>query len=335
MSRSRLVRILLLSMLPGTALAQGPDEGTPPPSEASEPRQPEAAPQATPPQATPPQGPAQGAQQEGAAEVQQPAPASAPDASPPPGVPGGAGGAFFTSEQAAPAGASPAASPVVSSASEPGPVDEAPYSGPLGFHQEHWFAWLGVRNDYVRDERFDMFGTNDAFTAFSLGAGRVAISLGELSVAGVLLWETAGKEADARGDATDVRVHRFELGPELRYHLHYRFYGFARLGLGAQYSKAVLSNELTGSEWVAKDWAFSSELTGGVAVQFFGAASGETRLPRGWFVAEGGYALSGDASLRFEPSREGSRVPERAQEQDFGALSFNAPLFRLAVAGSY
>ena len=283
-------------------------------------------------------------QQESAAEkaeAEPPAPAPTPQAS----ETGSAGGALQAGEQAGPlgnattsgaSGEMPLPAYQASTVQSPeGAVDELSYDGPLGSHQQHLFAWIGFRNDFVRDERFDMFASNDAFPAFSLGVGGAVLSAGNLSLAGVLFWETAGREADARGDSTDLRVHRLELGPELRYHVHYRSYGFTRLGLGAQYSKAVMRNQLARTEFAAKDWVFSSELTGGIAVQFFGKASGEGQTPRGWFVAEGGYALSSEASLEFEPTEEPSGAPERSQNRDFGTLSFRAPLFRLAVAASY
>lgn len=329
------VRAMFVLMLPGSAVAQVPPPTTTVPSEG-----------VAPPAAEAPQSPTpvpSVEQQESSAEQPEPEPPSAAESAPAlQAEPGGADETIQAGEQASPpvdaTFSAPLATRTDPSAPETldGVIDEPPYSGPLGTHQRHLFAWMGVRNDYVRDERFDMFGSNDAFTAFSLGVGAVTLSVGELSLAQVLFWETAGKEADARGDNTDLRVHRFELGPELRYHLHYRLYGFARLGVGAQYSKAVIESQLTGSEFAAKDWVFSSSLTGGVAVQFFGPTSGELRAPRGWFVADGGYALSSDASLNFRPTDSGSRAsPERAQMDDFGTLGFSAPLFRLALAGSY
>lgn len=224
----------------------------------------------------------------------------------------------------------PVAAPGTASESETVPG----FSGVLGSHQDHWFVWLGVRNDYVRDATYDLFATNDALTAFSVGGGRTVWTSGSLSVAALGLWEIGARSAETRGNDMQLRVQRFELAPEVRYHLHYRVYGFGRLGLGAQYTRATIDDELFNGELVSKDWAFVGDLTGGAAVQVLGVPSGEQRKPRAWLVAEGGYALATDTTLSFTPAPDGD-APERARSEELGALDLSAPFFRLAVRGSY
>lgn len=220
---------------------------------------------------------------------------------------------------------------------EPGPGDSeavAGFSGKLGSHQDHWFAWLGLRNDYVRDATYDLFAVNDALTVFSVGAGRTVWVSGDLSLAALGLWEIGSRSAETRGNDMSLRVQRFELAPELRYHFHYRVYGFGRLGLGAEYTHATIDDELFNGELVSNDWAFAGDLAGGAAVQVFGHASGEQRKPRAWFAAEGGYALVTSTTLSFAPGSGGSS-PERAQSEELGELDLSAPFFRLAVLGTY
>ncbi len=212
---------------------------------------------------------------------------------------------------------------------------EPPYSGPLGSHQQHFILWLGLRNDYVRDERFDMFASNDSLVAFSMGVGSTVFSAGNLSLAALGIWETGSREAEARGDATKFRVHRFELAPEVRYHLHYRAFAFARLGLGTSYVKALRHSQLAATDRIAKDWLLATDLTLGGAFRLFGDPSGQRRAPRVWFIADGGYALTSSMQLEFEPDPQDSSSPERSQPQDLGSLNLRAPLFRLAVAGTY
>ena len=214
-------------------------------------------------------------------------------------------------------------------------VVEEPYTGPLGYHQKHLLFWVGVRNDFVRDDRFDMFATNDAMVAFSAGGAATLLSLGDLSLAGFGYWEFGSRSADVRGEDTNIRLNRLELGPELRYHLHYRLYGFSRLGLGATKMRATRDNEVSNTEMIAEDWVLSGDLTAGGAYRLFGGASGEKRSVRVWFLAEAGYSLVSRASLVFGPADGQRNVPERTQPDDFGELDLSAPLFRLSVAATY
>lgn len=274
-------------------------------------------------------------------------PDPAPGAQPTPAAPEAAPAAAPASEPAPQQLAPPASEPKVASATAEQPAPAVPvaaaatpedsaatdaFSGHLASHQDHWFAWLGVRNDYVHDSSFDLFADSDALTVFSVGAGRTVWAAGNLSVAALGLWEIGSRSAHTRGNEMGLRVQRLELAPEVRYHLHYRLYGFGRLGLGAEYVHATLDNELFNGELVSNSWAFAGDLAAGAAVQFAGNAAGEKRRPRAWFVAEGGYSLVTDTTLSFEA--DGS-APERAANDELGDLNLSAPFFRLALLGTY
>lgn len=307
------------SPAPGTA----PASGTPPRTDAAV----EARPPAAEPTSAASQPPAPPASEPASAGAKPgtPAPAAAKDAKPAKAEP-----AQADSAEAARTWQIPVAAPA---AAEDGEV-VAGFSGVLGSHQDHWFAWLGVRNDYVRDATYDLFSGNDALTVFSVGGGRTVWASGNLSVAALGLWEIGARSEETRGNDMHLRVQRFELAPEVRYHLHYRLYGFGRLGLGAEYTHATIDDQLFDGELVSNDWAFAGDLAGGAAVQVFGAVRGEQRKPRAWFVAEGGYALVTNTTLSFAPT-SGSGAPERAQSEELGDLDLSAPFFRLAVLGSY
>jgi hypothetical protein len=194
---------------------------------------------------------------------------------------------------------------------------------------------MGVRNDYVRDASFDLFASNDALTVFSVGAGRTVWVSGDFSLAALGFWEIGSKSEHTRGNEASLRVQRFEVGPEARYHFHYRVYGFGRLGLGAEYIHASLENGLFQDELVSNSWMFAGELTGGAAAQIFGDPAGENKKPRLWFVGEGGYALTSATTLSFAPAAGSSGAPERSAADDLGELGLSAPFFRLSVAGTY
>ena len=278
-----------------------------------------------------------------------PAPAAAPAVvEPAPAAPGSPAPAATAAESAPEKPAPPAGEPRAVSAASTNAPPEVPvaaaaatpedveatdgFSGHLGTHQDHWFAWLGVRNDYVHDATFDLFADNDALTVFSVGAGRTVWAAGKLSVAALGLWEIGSRSADTRGNEMSLRVQRIELAPEVRYHLHYRLYGFGRLGLGAEYQHGTLTNELFNGELVSNSWAFAGDLAAGAAIQFAGNAAGEKRRPRAWLVAEGGYSLVTSTALSFEADDSG---PERAASDELGDLNLSAPFFRLALLGTY
>lgn len=214
------------------------------------------------------------------------------------------------------------------------PVVES-FSGQLGAHQRHFFLWLGVRNDFVRDSDFDQFATDDSLPAFSLGAGAVVYTLDKLSLAAFGLWEVASRNSEVRGDETELTIQRIAAGPEVRYHLHYRVYVLGRLGLGAEWNKATRRSALFDGDLVSKSWLFSSSLSAGAAVEVLGSPAGERRKPRAWVVADAGYALTSTAKLNFEPEPGSSGIPERTQPDQTGELSLSAPMFRVALAGTY
>src|SRR5688572_5946700 len=110
---------------------------------------------------------------------------------------------------AAPAPATSAAPVAVAAAAAPQDSEtRAGVSGKLGSHQDHWLAWIGVRNDYVRDASFDLFASNDALTVFSVGAGRTLWLSGNFSLAALGFWEIGSRSEDTRGNEMSLRVQR-------------------------------------------------------------------------------------------------------------------------------
>lgn len=338
-----LLGVFGLSSAPRSVHAQDPAAPAPAPAPRTAPAPAPAEPvQAPAPGALPPTEPA-GTAPGDPASAAEPIPAAPPGAAPTePASPGADAAQSADKGQVAAEGAKPASREprtwqIPAVGPETAEDDPAPgvFSGQLGSHQDHWIAWLGVRNDYVRDANFDLFAGNDALTVFSVGGGRTVWTSGNLSLAALGLWEIGSKGEDIRGNETSLRVQRLQVAPEVRYHLHYRVHGFGRLGLGAEHLHATIEDELSGGELVSNSWAFVGDLAAGAAVQFVGSPSGERRQPRGWILAEGGYALATSSSLSFEPSSDDASVPERAEAEDLGELNLSAPFFRLALRGTY
>jgi hypothetical protein len=197
------------------------------------------------------------------------------------------------------------------------------YDGPLGHHQDHFFASAGARVDFLRDGRYDPFSENDVLPQFAFKLGSVFMAQGDLSLAALLAWHYGKRSADLRGvDDTELSVHRLGAGAEGRYHLLHRSYVFARLMLGTARASARISDELSHVELSSNSWLFDGSLTAGAAFQLFGSADGEKRAGRFWLVAEGGYALSSAAELRFEPEKP-DNAPERSEPREMGQLALS------------
>jgi hypothetical protein len=202
---------------------------------------------------------------------------------------------------------------------------------PLGGHQQNWFALLGARFGSNPHAGFDPYSEDDLLAQLSVGLGRVVYVNGRFSVAALALWDFAGRSSQARGEETELFVHRFALGPEARYHFLHRFYAFARLTPGAVLALASLENQVAGSTRLeASEWLFSGDAVGGVAFEAFGNPDGARRSARGWVSVEGGYGWSSSADLEFT-APEDAGAPERGAPQSLGDLALRGPLVRVSL----
>lgn len=230
--------------------------------------------------------------------------------------------------------------PAPANAAGPGPVQPPPeperfrllYTGPLGYHQDHYFVNAGFRLDLVRDPRFDIFASSDALPHLSVQAGRTIMTQGEFSAALLLAWDYGGRNDRVRDtDQTSLGVHRLGAGIEARYHLVHRLYLLGRLRLGAARAHAVLKEV---RDFVSNQWLFDGRAVLGAAFELLGKPDGTERKPRLWFVAEGGYVLTSSVDLTLEPNNP-NEAPERAQPVELGEMNLKGATMRFGLVISY
>lgn len=216
------------------------------------------------------------------------------------------------------------------------PVVEAPPpdDGLMGTHQTHFHLNAGLRVSYLSNEGFDLFSKNDELTQISLAFGRTVLAMGETSFDASVLYDWGPSTATARGAKTSLDVHRVSLGLEGRYHLLRRLYLFARLAPGAVRWDADIVDGGADVTREAGDWAFSADLGAGAAVELIGEQRGQSKQPRGFLLADGGYGWTTSSTLELVPG-EGASAPARLQPLELGELAFRGGYFRVALAITY
>ena len=208
------------------------------------------------------------------------------------------------------------------------------HAEPLGTHQPHIEASLGARASKVADAGFNPFADSDELVQVSLGVGGTVLRWQRVSLAAVGFWDYGERGSQARGAETSLAVHRLTVGPELRYHLLTPLYVFAHVLPAFAHSKASLDDSLTVAPRTAKHWAYGADFALGAAFEAYGMRSGESKQPRLWAIAEGGYGYLGSTKLRLEPEA-GQGAPERTAPVDLGSLSLAGPYVRVSAAVSF
>ncbi len=207
--------------------------------------------------------------------------------------------------------------------------------GPLGTYQTHWEATLGVREQFITDGGFDPYATDNALTQISLGGGRTVFAQDRFSLAAIALWDYGQRLASARGERTQLDVHRLSLGPEVRYHVIPRLFVFVRALPAAIYTDAQLDESITAVNLYSHKWVFGLDATAGVAFEVIGKRSGESRKPRFWVLADGGYSWATAADEKLEPASDNTSAPQRVAPVVFPKLRLRGPMFRVAVAMTF
>lgn len=203
----------------------------------------------------------------------------------------------------------------------------------LGTHQKNLRLAIGERTQFVKGSGFDPFSERDALHNFSLGASWAFWARDELSVAASLGYDYGGSSAAARSDQAELRLHRFKLAPELRYHVLRVLAVTASVGPTVSYQEAALTGALD-SKLSRTQWKPGFEATAGAAVEVWGYKSGASHKPRLWIIGEGGYGWTAPMALGLKPESP-SMVPERINPLSLDDLSVSGPLMRFSVALSF
>ena len=213
-------------------------------------------------------------------------------------------------------------------------LDE-PDDGTLGHHQDHWIGLVGARVGKMTSSGFDPFADSDELAQFSLGFGRTIVSAGNLSLAGLFLWDVGGRSGTARGVTSDLIVHRLTFGAEGRYHFFRQLFMFARVAPGALHSIATLEDDLASVEnRGARNWVFATDLSGGAMFELTGFGRSRKRLPSAWIALDGGYGFAGESELSLTPDTPGDG-PERGEPVNLGPMALRGAFLRGAVVVTY
>jgi hypothetical protein len=205
------------------------------------------------------------------------------------------------------------------------------HAEPLGSHQKHFAAGVGVRTGFVRNGGYDAFSTNDALVQFSVGAGRTLLARDRFSLAAVAFWDYGATSAEVRGAPAELDVHRLTLGPELRLHFAPWGYGLVRLLPAAVHTRASLEETTSQTTLYDRSWTFGFDASLGAAFQLYGKPSGASTKPRFWAVAEGGYGWATSADVSLHPLADDSDAPQRMSAVDLGQLAIRGGMFRISV----
>ena len=208
------------------------------------------------------------------------------------------------------------------------------HAEPLGSHQPHVEASLGVRVSKVASAGYDPFADSDELVQLSLGLGATAIRAGRFSLAGVGFWDYGGHSSHARGEPTELVVERLTIGPEFRYHVLVPLYVFVHALPAFAFADASLDDSVAGATRQARHWSYGVDAAGGAAFELYGGRSGESIQPRLWGIAEGGYGYLGTTRLSLSPAAD-SGAPQRTAAIDLGQLSLAGPYARVSVAVSF
>ncbi len=223
----------------------------------------------------------------------------------------------------------PAGAPVPADAGPPEPPDD----GRMGTHQSHWMGVLGVRTAFIGGPGFDPFADDDVLVQSSVGVGRTVIAVNDWSLFAAGLWDFGAREDSIRDQQTTLSVHRVAVGPEVRYHAARRLFAFGRVVPALLNAQAILADDATGASLEAHEWVFGLDASAGLALEVIGQATGASRQPRFWLIAEGGYGWSVPVDLALEP--EGGGAPARLAALDLGELAVRGGMFRVAAALSF
>lgn len=203
----------------------------------------------------------------------------------------------------------------------------------LGTHQKNVRLEIGARTQFVSSDALDPFSENDVLPQLALGASYAFYAQERLSIAAVLGFDYGKSSSHARDIPTSLDLRRFTLGPEVRYHVLRILAVTAKLAPTLTREAAEADTGL-GTDLAKVAWKFGLDATAGAAVELFGYHSGESRVPRLWLTAEGGYGWTAPTRLVLTPKNAGD-APERLTPLDWGELSLAGPLFRITAALSF
>lgn len=111
-----------------------------------------------------------------------------------------------------------------------------------------------------------------------------------------------------------------------------RFFVFVRTSPSAVYTNAELDETIAAATLYSKKWVVGFDATAGAALEVIGKRSGESKKPRFWIMADGGYSWAAPADEKLRPASDNKAAPQRVVPVTFPTLLLRGPLFRVSVA---
>jgi hypothetical protein len=193
---------------------------------------------------------------------------------------------------------------------------------------------FGFRSLFIPSAGLDPFSSNNALTQVSLAAGPTLLRRGAVSFAALAEWDFGRLQDRARGETSELAIHRLGVGLESRLQLARRLALFAKVAPAAVHLSGSIVDPGVDRPLVSRSWSWALDTTAGAAFMF--ASTGPRAAPtsRWWFTGEGGYGFAGEAAMTFKPDAD-EEDPRTYGGITLPALRPSGVLIRFAAAVSF
>jgi hypothetical protein len=195
-------------------------------------------------------------------------------------------------------------------------------------------VWAGFHDQIIATPGLDAFSEDDQVPMFHIGAavGLNDFEGGQLALVGSA--DFGGTSSSVRGQATELGMMRFGLGPELRFPLLERAYVYGRLSPQGMHVATELTESSSGIQFRKEQWAFALDAAIGASLRIAALQTSAATRPLGVFVRlEAGYLWSPTLDLTLSP--RGSEAPVRATPLDLGELALRGVTFGAGLGIGY
>jgi hypothetical protein len=216
--------------------------------------------------------------------------------------------------------------PTVPPADIPIPTDHIPAVTPV------FEGWLGFHDQLIRSESFDPFSEDDQLPTFHAALAHALSDFEAGQLALVVNADLGGTEASLRGQATDLGVMRFGLGPELRFPVLGPLYAFGRLSPQGVRISTELVESSSGAHLAKDQWALGLDAAIGASARIAALNAGLERPLGVFFRVEAGYFWTQSVELGLTPTSGG---PVRTAPLDLGELALHGVSFGAGLGIGY
>jgi hypothetical protein len=162
---------------------------------------------------------------------------------------------------------------------------------------------VGLRGMVLPTAGLDPYASGNNFLMMSsIAAGVTLFRAGRASIVASLEWNVGSRSDSARGQASELTLHRLGGALETRFQPARRLYLFARLAPAAYKVLGSIQAEGLDRPLVARPWTWGLDTTGGAGLLMGTVGPLDRPSVRFWFTTELGYAFAGSASMSYAPA---------------------------------